>query len=138
MDRRRGRYFHLESPARPPHTHMYTRRARKYAAGRERADVRTTGREREGREGGGEVTEVIARRGTSVPRNCSWAFLTEPPTHQGGERGDGGNSGGAGRAESEGDGRRMEKERDEGEKRRARASIEKVGETLTNGDRGSQ
>jgi hypothetical protein len=32
----------------------------------------------------------------------------------------------------------MEKERDEGEKRRARESIEKVGETLTNGDRGSQ
>lgn len=70
---RRGRYFHLESPARPPHTHMYTRAHGNTPPGRggerERTDeTRDRGR---GREGGGEVTEVIARCGTSVPRNCS-------------------------------------------------------------------
>lgn len=39
------------------------------------------------------MTEVIARRGTSVPRNCSRAFLTEPPTRMGG-KGEGGEKGG--------------------------------------------
>lgn len=33
------------------------------------------------------MTEVIARRGTSVPRNCSRAFFTEPTTRKGGKRG---------------------------------------------------
>lgn len=33
------------------------------------------------------MTEVIARRGTSVPRNCSRAFFTEPPTRTRGGKG---------------------------------------------------
>lgn len=89
LGRRRGRYFHLESPARPPHTHMNTRAhgntppgGRERTRGR-RGSVGRTGGRGGGREGGGEVTEVIARRGTSVPRNCSRAFFTEPPTRKG-------------------------------------------------------
>lgn len=55
LGRRRGRYFHLESPARPPHTHMYTRaHGNTPSGGRERTRGRrgSVGQADGGREGG--------------------------------------------------------------------------------------
>lgn len=63
LGRRRGRYFHLESPARPPHTHMYTRaHGNTPAGGRERTRGRRGVGRSVGRTGGrGEGGRVAER-----------------------------------------------------------------------------